>query len=717
MSLSNLKKALKEIRDTKGIDNLSLEEFREFHLKELYEDLINGSFSPEPMKKIDLKKNDKIRPITLSSIKDKIVQRVLLNYLNSLYNSTFSNKSYAYRPNKSTLKAINRVSDFIKRGNIYILKSDIKDFFETIDHDILICILKERIKDKHLIDLILMYLKIGAFDKNLKYVSHNLGVYQGNIISSILSNIYLDKMDKFLQRHNFDFVRFADDFVVFSKTKFKIESALRNLKRFLKLYKLSLKEEKTYITHINNGFSFLGVYFRGNFRTIDKDRLDKIDKKLFSYTKFDFNTFIDKMNLYYHTIQNYYLKIIAPTSNEYNILKNMIIGVIAEVVFLHKKNRKITRKSDFKELIYKIKFLEIFYHKDKTIDLIISKAYNRLEGIDKKIEKKRKTYEKKFALDGIIHIFRPGLSIGLSKNRFTLKEKGKIIKYFPKNKIKRILIEGRNVAISTNIIKEAAKLNIHIDFIDKKANPYANIIFYNSSTSQIIHKQALILNTPKQLELAKSFVIGKLKNQRNYIKYLNKYYKAFDKEIKLIDEIIKKTNKADNIESLRGFEGSGAVNYWKCVGKIADVENFERVTKGAKDLINSSLNYAYAILYGKVQYALVLAGVSLHISFLHALDSNKPTLVFDMIEEFRAYIVDRIIFAMLSKNEKLEIKNGLLTKATREKIAKEIYEKLATYTTYRKKSMKMENIIISQAYELKKAILEDKKYKPFIGRF
>ena len=519
--MSNLKKSLKEIKDSKGIDNLSLDEIRDIHLKELHEDLINGSFTPEPMKKIDLKKDDKTRPITIASIKDKIVQRVLLNYLNSLYNLTFSDKSYAYRPNKSTLKAINRVSDFIKRGNVYILKSDIKDFFETIDHDILICILKEKIKDERLINLILMYLKVGAFDKNLKYISHNLGVYQGNIISTILANIYLDKMDKFLEKHNLDFVRFADDFVIFTKTKFKIELALRNLRRFLKLYKLSLKEEKTYITHVNSGFSFLVVYFRGNFRTIDKDRLEKIDKKLFSYTKYEFNQFIEKMNFYYHTIQNYYLKIITPTSNEYNLLKNMIIGVIAKVVFLHKKNKKITKKSDFKELISKIKFLDLFYHKEKTIDLIISKAYNHLESIDKKIDKKRKTYEKKFALEGIIHIFRPGLSIGISKNKFTLKDKGKIIKYFPKNKVKRILIEGSNVAINTNIIKEASKLNIHIDFIDKKATPYANITFYNSSTSQLIHKQALILNTPKQLELAKSFVIGKLKNQRNYLKYLN----------------------------------------------------------------------------------------------------------------------------------------------------------------------------------------------------
>lgn len=89
----------------------------------------------------------------------------------------------------------------------------------------------------------------------------------------------------------------------------------------------------------------------------------------------------------------------------------------------------------------------------------------------------------------------------------------------------------------------------------------------------------------------------------------------------------------------------------------------KRVTFGAKDIVNSSLNYAYAILYGRIQHYLVHAGLSLNISFLHSIDGNKPTLTFDMIEEFRTFIVDRTIFSMLNKNEPIKLDNdGLLTK-------------------------------------------------------
>ena len=143
---------------------------------------------------------------------------------------------------------------------------------------------------------------------------------------------------------------------------------------------------------------------------------------------------------------------------------------------------------------------------------------------------------------------------------------------------------------------------------------------------------------------------------------------------------------------------------------------FKRVTKGAKDKINSALNYAYAILYGRVQFSLIKAGLNIYVSYLHSNDT-KPTLVYDLIEEFRTFVVDREIVAMINRNEKIEVKDGLLTNEAKKIISKNIFERLASFTTYRKKQVKVENIILYQAQGLKKAILEKKKYKPFIGRY
>ena len=229
----------------------------------------------------------------------------------------------------------------------------------------------------------------------------------------------------------------------------------------------------------------------------------------------------------------------------------------------------------------------------------------------------------------------------------------------------------------------------------------------------------MVLNTTLHLYLAKSFIKGKAKNQINYLKYLNKYHKILDSNIKKMELTYKNIQKASTTNEVMGYEGSISVMYWDSIKLILEVPFEARVTFGAKDIVNSSLNYAYAILYGKVQHSLVYAGLSLNISFLHALDEQKPTLVYDMIEEFRTFVVDRTIFSMLNKNEPIKLdKNGLLNTKSKQLISKNIKEKLGSYTMWKKESVKVENIIQTQCSKFSKAIDEQSEtYKPFIGKF
>lgn len=215
------------------------------------------------------------------------------------------------------------------------------------------------------------------------------------------------------------------------------------------------------------------------------------------------------------------------------------------------------------------------------------------------------------------------------------------------------------------------------------------------------------------------FIKGKAKNQINYIKYLDKYHKLLDENIIKMETILKNVKIAQNIEQLMGYEGSISALYWESLRLILEVPFEKRVTFGAKDIVNSSLNYGYAILYGKVQHSLVHAGLSLNISFLHSIDGNKPTLTFDMIEEFRTFIVDRTIISMINKDEPIKLANdGLLTKNSRQLISKNIKEKLGSYTMWKKESIKVENIIQTQCYSLAKSIEDNTKpYKPFIGKY
>ena len=217
-SISNLQESAFLIKSKSiGIDKQSIIKYRDNKelLKNLSNEIISGNYTPNPLQKIDIQKDDnQKRPITISSAKDKIVQKTLVNELTIYFDKTFSDKSYGYRPRKSVLKAINRAKDYIQRGYKYIYKTDIDNFFETINHKKLLDLLDKNISDKRIIDIITIFLKNGGF-KSFNYLDHLEGVHQGDILSPLLSNIYLDQMDKWLEKNNIEFVRFADDFVLF----------------------------------------------------------------------------------------------------------------------------------------------------------------------------------------------------------------------------------------------------------------------------------------------------------------------------------------------------------------------------------------------------------------------------------------------------------------------------------------------------------------------
>ncbi|MEA3491497.1 MAG: reverse transcriptase domain-containing protein, partial [Campylobacterota bacterium] len=345
---SALKDAYEEISKlSSGLDEVSYAEFeRELgkNIAQLSQRLQSGLYSPEPLKKIEIDKpnSDEKRPIALSAIKDKIVQRVLYKNLNPYFDKLFSDKSYAYRPDKSTIKAINRTTDFLNKKRLHIVKTDIDDFFETIDHDILLEILDTHISDKSITRLISLFVQVGGF-QNFDYSSHLQGIHQGDILSPLLSNIYLDVMDRFLEKHDIAFVRYADDFVMLFKSKNEAYGTLKELRKFLKTIKLTLNKEKTSVTHISDGFDFLGIEFKGRNRHIQNERLQRSVSKIaqLSKTKLGFAAFTKELNSYLLSLKNYYLKILTPNAPQHKLLQDALIATLSHKVYLSKKSKEI----------------------------------------------------------------------------------------------------------------------------------------------------------------------------------------------------------------------------------------------------------------------------------------------------------------------------------------------------------------------------------------
>jgi RNA-directed DNA polymerase len=286
-----------------GIDKVSFDEItdEDNFLADIESDLKNFSYKPSPVLRVMIPKaNGKMRPLGIPTIKDRVVQMAVKLVIEPIFEADFVDSSYGFRPKRSAKDAIKAIKSNLQSGKTTVLDADLSSYFDTIPHDKLLKVLKQRISDKHILKLIMMWLKAPIADGNL-IKSSNLGTPQGGVISPLLSNIYLNVMDKIITNSKSVFskegvviVRYADDFVLMSKTiSDKVMDKLNNLLEYMGL---KLNQEKTKVVNAkDSGFDFLGFNFSyekslialGKYWNVkaSKKSLHKLKMKLKNYLK------------------------------------------------------------------------------------------------------------------------------------------------------------------------------------------------------------------------------------------------------------------------------------------------------------------------------------------------------------------------------------------------------------------------------------------------
>ena len=259
--------------DGKTVNGMSIE-----RIEQLIESLKNETYQPVPSKRAYIpKKNGKKRPLGIPSFDDKLVQEVVRMILSAIYEGSFEHTSHGFRPGRSCHTALISVQKSFTAVKWFI-EGDIKGFYDNIDHDVLIAILRERIADDRFLRLIRKFLNAGYIEDWVFHRTYS-GTPQGGIISPILANMTLDGIEKklverfhtnalgkvdsrFKNAHKVNFVRYADDFVVTAATPELALEAKELIREFLAERGLELSDEKTVVTNIDDGFDFLGWNFR-----------------------------------------------------------------------------------------------------------------------------------------------------------------------------------------------------------------------------------------------------------------------------------------------------------------------------------------------------------------------------------------------------------------------------------------------------------------------
>lgn len=732
-----------------GIDGVSVELFdenAENNLQQLQDELAAGRFVPRPYKTVDIPKSEgEKRRISLMSIRDKIVQQAARGVLEPILDRMFLDVSYAYRAGKNTRKAIGRVHHMlINEKREWLVSCDIDAYFDSINHDRLMSMLASRINDKDLLALIRVWLRMGRVNRDLKWSDSTVGIPQGGIISPLLSNFYLTPFDRFCVDNKYGLVRYADDFVILARSKDEAQKALDGVRAFL-LGKLGLRlNEGHHVRNVSQSFQFLGLVFHGTERGITDAKLASIQDKIRQAVARDAMKTDQSVQETLQGIGAYYGM----------ILPQRFLEPMDEALFtaLKEEARKRyadgeTTKKDIAALVGKIEFLSQHWKLNRTREIRELLAYCRkrpraeqkpaaragaLQGDP--VQKRKREYQKLEAAGFELVVSHSGSFIGKTQKGVVIKQKGVVVHQAPLNSLKHIFITASGVSLSSNVIAWAAKNRIPIDFCEFSGEPFARLHPFHATNYAVQRAQLAAEDSGKATSLASAFVTGKIKNQMNLLKYYHKYRKSIDQEF--VKEFDTKVGRMDGIIDeikelggephaiIRGklfsIEGRSAAAYWDTVKTLLDeMIVFEgRVGQGASDLVNSLLNYGYGIIYGKIWNAVTRAGLSPYISFLHVPQSGKPTLIFDLIEEFRPQAVDRVVYSMINKRVELKMDGQKLSADTRSRLAAEVLERVNTVERFRGREMRLYEIMQEQARNVASYLVGDlESYTPYVAKW
>lgn len=733
LSYPNLIKGFYRVQENDGMpgtDGISISAFEdelEKNAMRLKSELISFTYKPKPLLMFErLKADGGKRVLFIPAVRDRVVQSSAFIVLNPVIDKELEKETYAYRSGLSRETAARQINKLYDEGYIWILDADIRKYFDNINHDLLLERMSSVISEKEITDLLFKWIKGEYYTQNRR-LTITKGIPQGSVISPMLANLYLDKFDEQIKKEGFRLVRYADDFIILTKTKSEAEKALLLTKELLTALKLELNEQKTAITNFDTGFKYLGYIF--------------LRSLVVPASKSDTSLPI-KNQIYQNTpevlIKEKKKRVAKETEkpvDEKTLSSSEVGNALLEAL-----GKKGITLNNFLENIKQeeTKVMPLLPAQEVEKILLSEEEVDEIEAGEPGEEKETIPPETKIPftiLKHTLYVQEQGSILKKEGNRLIILKDEKEILDLPAIKIRDIIIFG-TCSLTPAAMQYCLRAGIPIVLLSSMGKYYGRINTTDINNGEYTKLQVLrSIDENFRITFARNVIDAKFNNCKVLLQRNLKRKKTIPPQsMDQIKYLTARLSAAKTTDEVRGYEGSGAVAYFNAFGYLFDkttgfyTEKFLRTKRPPKDPVNSLLSFGYTLLSSTITSLIYARNLNPFIGFMHSVKTGHPALASDLIEEFRN-LIDSLVVQVI--NKKIITRNDfyyqkepalpcLLTNAGRKAFINQYEIKMHQRITHHETGDKVDYIrcIDLQVQQILQVIKGDKpEYKPFKLRF
>lgn len=642
LTRSSLRAAWEKVADNQGAAGSDGERIGDIarNLNEVLTDLarsvVAGHYQPEPLKRVWLARPGKSpRGLAIPAVRDRILQTSVTLALTPRVESELEDCSFAYRQGRGVRQAAERINFYQRQGYRWVVDADIESFFDTIPHAGLLTRLEALVPEAALIELVAQWLTAEIIDRGRCHRPRQ-GIPQGSPISPLLANLYLDTLDEALLDANHVLVRYADDFVVLAKTRERAEQALELTRDVLERIALRLNPIKTRIVNLEHGLEFLGWHFVRSLslpKTWRDDRLPGDGPISLAPPADDTPTAMQQ------ALQEA-LREAGHLTDSTPAAPSLTGPAREELEIRYEAHQSMTPVHLSVETVSQT----CIPAKDDELDADVEAADTAGEECPE--------LAPLAPLQRTLYLVDRKASLGVDNQRYLVKRGEQSILSLPAVNVDQIMIFGQ-VPVSNACLQLAARHHCPVAFLSWFGRCYGRFEPGGSQTMPLL--MALFASQAQPdfgLTIARQLIAAKLRHSALILKRGQRHHKAsssVDHAIVRLRELERSLNGCTSIDSLRGSEGGAAALYWKAFAELipAPWQMSRRLAHPAPDPLNALLSLGYSILYNSVAGLLQARGIHAGLGYLHVAGGDHQALASDLMEPYRAYVVDATLLHLL----------------------------------------------------------------------